>query len=209
MRIACSRSTAALAILVALVLLPSTAAAVGGAVFVKGGAMRLQDDTQIFDSQGHIPVNVNLNGVSYFTIDFGGEIRFRNGWAVGIEYLGYDNRFTTTSSPAPRGKASTAAVMLTAKKYFFDSGVVHPYVGVGPGFAHTTIRNTNLSSSTGELINDINFSVLLHAVLGLELRIDHLSLMLEVRHVNTGDKDFSVEYESTATGVLLGVGFNW
>jgi outer membrane protein W len=201
------RSTAALAILVALVLLPSTAAAVGGSVFIKGGAMRLQDDTQIFDSPSHIPVNVNLNDVSYFTIGFGGEIRLRNGWAVGIEYLGYDNRFTTVSSPAPRGKASTAAVMLTGKKYFFDSGIVHPYVGVGFGSVHTDVRRG--VDALGSQIGDSNFSLLLHAVLGMELRIDHLSVMLEVKGIYPGVANEDVEYDPTATGALLGLGFNW
>ena len=196
---------AAFLLLIATIALSPNAAAVGGAIFIKGGSMRLLDDSQAFDTARHIPVNVSLDENSYKAIGVAWELRFRRGWAVGAEYLGYDHRFTPSASPSARGSALTDAFMVTAKKYFINRGIFHPYVGGGIGLAHTDVSNNR----NGGTIDDLNFSVLLHATLGMELRIDNLSLIMEVKHINPAVSDVEVEYNPTATGVLLGVGFNW
>ena len=58
------RSAAALLLSAALVMLPGTAAA-GGALFIKGGAFRLQDDGQSIDLQQR-----NLDDTSHSTLAF-------------------------------------------------------------------------------------------------------------------------------------------
>jgi hypothetical protein len=194
---------ATLFFLAALAVSPGAAAA-GGAAYIKGGAMRLLDNGQAFDTPTHIPVSVNLDDISYRTIGFGWEKRLRHGWAVGTEYLNFRNRFTPSASPIT-GIAETHAFQVVAKKYFFDSGIFHPYVGGGFGTGYTDIDNTD----GGGVILDQYLSVLLHVALGMELRIDHLSFMLEVKHMYFGVSDNDVEYDPSATGVLLGMGFNW
>ena len=96
--------------------------------------------------------------------------------------------------------------MVSGKKYFFDSGNFHPYVGGGIGIGLTDISNNR----NGGSINRLNTPLFLHAVLGIELRVNNLSIMLETRHLEFNrDNSFDVEYDPTANGVLLGVGFNW
>jgi hypothetical protein len=200
---ACARSAATLLILAVLAVLPGTAAAVGGAFFIKGGAMRLEHTEQVFKTTTYNLANVNLDDVSNRTIGIGWEIRFRHGWAVGTEYLRYDHRFTPSAPPAARGKALTAVGMVTAKKYFFGSGGFHPYVGGGLGIGGADISN----HSSGGLINYVNSSFVLHAVLGIELRVDHLSFMLEAKTLAFEHRNLG--YDASATGVLAGMGFNW
>lgn len=196
---------AALLLLAATIALPPSAAAVGGAFFVKGGGMRLQNDSQAFDTPQHVLVNADLNGSSYKAIDLGWELRFRQGWTVGAEYLGYDHRFTSSATPSATGLALTDAFMVNAKRYFINGGRFHPYAGGGIGVALTDISNNR----SGGAIDDINVSLLAHAMLGIELRFDNLSLMLETKTLYYDNRKSDVEYNPSATGVLLGAGFNW
>lgn len=197
------RSVAILRFSVVLALLPGAAQA-AGAIFIKGGAMRLVGNDQTFEAPLHVPYRVNLDDVSQKALNIGWEKRFRHGLAVGTEYLGYQNKFTS-SAPAATGKAITHAFTAVAKKYFFDGGRFHPYVGGGIGTGITDVKNTY----SGGSIDDTNISLLLHAVIGMELRVDNLSLVLEARHMNFDVADVDVEYDPTATGMFLGVGLNW
>lgn len=185
--------------------LPSSVLAAGGALFIKGGSMFLQDDTQLFDTPSRVPVNVNLNNTSYRAIDFSWEIRFGRGWAIGTEYLAYDHRFTPTANPAQRGIALTDAFMVSAKKYFLSSGNFHPYLGTGFGLGITNISNNR----DGGTIDDTNFAAFFHAMLGVELRVDNLSFLLEAKTLFFDNSTNDVEYDPTASGIFLGAGFNW
>lgn len=205
MNSACRRSVATLLLSTALAVLPGSAVA-AGVVFIKGGAMHLMDNSQSFDTPAHIPENVTLDETSYKTINAGWELRLRHGWAVGTEYLGYNHRFTSSASPSARGTAETDAFMVSGKKYFFNSGNFYPYVGGGFGIGFTDISN---EGSGGQIEMDLNTSILLHAMLGVELRIDHLSFLLEAKHMKFDIRHIDVEYDPTATGMFLGVGFNW
>lgn len=185
--------------------LPSSTFAAGGAIFIKSGNMLLQDDAQLFDTPTHVPISVGLNNSSYRAIDVSWEIRFGRGWAVGTEYLAYDHRFTPSATPAAQGIALTDVFMVTAKKYFLDRGKFHPYLGAGIGLGFTDISN-NRNSGT---INDRNFSAIVHAMLGVELRVDNLSFLLEAKTLYFDDSSNNVEYDPAASGVFLGAGFNW
>ena len=179
----------------------------GGAIYIKGGAMRLQHDTQVFDETPLATlITVNLEDTSSRTINVGWEIRFRHGWAVGTEYLGYRHQFTPPASPTAQGFATTKALMVSGRKYFFDSGNFRPYVGGGIGIGETDINNKRNAGTVD--LSDI--SLFLHVVLGIEARFNNMSIMLEARHLASGrDNSFDVEYDPSATGVLLGMGFNW
>lgn len=192
-------------LLTVVVVLPSSAFAAGGAIFIKGGSMLLQDDNQLFDTPTHVPVNVGLNNSSYRAIDVSWELRFGRGWAMGTEYLGYDYRFTPSAAPAARGIALTDAFMVSAKKYFLESRKFHPYLGAGVGLALTDISNNR----SGGTIDDTSASAFVHAMLGIELRVDNLSFLLEAKSLYFDNASNNVEYDPTASGVFLGTGFNW
>jgi hypothetical protein len=190
----CTRSAAALLLSAALVILPGTAAA-GGALYIKGGALRLQDDTQMLDSLQH-----TLDDASNKTIGIGWEARKKNGLAFSIEYLNYRNEFTLPASLST-GEARTDVLQFGGKKYFIDSGIFHPFLGAGIGIGHTDINYTSSGSSNEDV------ALVLHAVLGMELRFDNLIFMLEAKHIYFNVD--SNQYDPTATGVLAGMGFNW
>jgi len=199
---ASGRSVAVLLVLTVVALLPGVAAA-GGALFIKGGAMRLEDNSQTFHTITNGADNASLDDVGTKTIGLGWEIRFRRGWAIGIEYLRYEQEFTSSASPNTSGTAVTAAGLLTAKKYFFDNSRFHPYIGAGIGLGGSDYSNT----SKGGLVNDTNSSIILHAALGVEMRIDHLSLLLEAKTLAFEHRNLG--YDASTTGVLLGVGYSW
>jgi len=200
---------AALLFLATLAVSPGAAGGIvaGGAIYIKGGTMRLQHDTQVFD-ESPLPtlITVNLEDTSSRTINVGWEIRFRRGWAVGTEYLGYRHQFTPAASPAAQGTATTKALMVSGRKYFFDSGNFYPYVGGGIGIGETEINNRRNAG----LVGRFDTSLFLHVVLGVEARFNNMSIMLEARHLAFDrDNSVDVEYDPSVSGVLLGVGFNW
>ena len=208
MESAYTRSTALLLILAVLVVLPTTAAAgsavPGGAMYIKGGSVQVQDTTQVFSNSAKSLIDVGLNAMSSRTLNVGWELRLRQGWAVGTEYLAYDNRFTPQGSTIP-GTAETRALMVTGKKYFLADGHFHPYVGGGIGTGATDVSN----SRAGGIVDDYNIHILLHALLGVELRIDDLSILLEARTLQYVVAHDKIDYNPSGTSVLLGVGFNW
>lgn len=180
-----------------LALLPTVAQA-GGAFLMKGGVMRLSDNTQYVDFESR-----NLDDTSNRTLAVNVEGRARNGMAFGAEYLTYRNEFT--SATAQSGEAKTQTMQFLAKKYFIDGGPVHPYVGVGVGFGRTNFNY--ISSGISYSDNDITLAI--QALLGLELRFDNLSFLAEVKHLYHDVASSGNEYDPTATGLFVGMGFNW
>ena len=178
-------------------MLPALAQA-GGALLMKGGAMRLSDDTQTLNA-----TSLTLDDTSNSTLAINVEGRVQNGMAFGAEYLTYRNDFTSTT--VPTGTAKTQTLQFLAKKYFIQGGPVHPYVGVGVGVGHTKINY----SGTASYFGDNNFALAIQALAGLELRFDNLSFLAEVKHLYHDVQSGGNEYDPTATGLFLGMGFNW
>jgi len=193
MHSACTRFVSALLLSAALVMIPGTAAA-GGALFIKGGAMRLQDDSQMINLAPR-----NLDETSYSTLAFSWEVRQKSGVALGMEFLTYRNEFTPPA--AEPGEAKTIALQFVGKKYFIDGGVFHPYVGGGVG-----VGRTNVSYGA---FSDEEFTLAIQVLLGFELRFDNLSFVLEGKHLYHDIESGGNEYDPTATGVFAGMGINW
>lgn len=178
-----------------LTMLPALAQA-GGAFLMKGGSMRLSDNTQTFDSDSRY-----LDDTSNSTFAINVEGRVQNGMAFGAEYLAYSHDFTSTT--AQTGEVKTQTLQFLAKKYFIQGGPAHPYVGVGVG-------RTNINySGTASSFADYDFALAIQALVGLELRFDNLSFLAEVKHLYHDVDSGGNEYDPTATGLFLGMGFNW
>lgn len=181
-----------------LALLPVMAHA-GGAFLVKGGILRLADDRQVLDLQSR-----ELDENSNATLAFNVEARKRNGVGLGFEYLSYRHDF---SSPAAEsGEARTQVAQFLGKKYFIDGGPVHPYIGFGVGAGKTNVAYVR---SNGTRFSDEEFTLALQALLGLELRFDNISVVAEVKHLYHDIEGGGNEYDPTATGLFVGMGFNW
>lgn len=185
-------------------LLPDVSWAVGGSIVVKGGVMRVIDSRQVFEEPPHLPVNVVLERDSNRTGGIGWEVRMRHGLAVGAEFLSYRNDFGPAGVPAT-GEAKTSALLAQGKKYFFDSGVFHPYIGGGFGLGSTHVNFVGAVTQ----IDDNNLSFVLHAVAGMEMRVESLSFTLEVRRLYFSVDGSDVEYDPSAFGAFFGAGVCW
>jgi len=174
-------------------------AAAGGAVIVKGGAAILSDDTQLIDNR--FATIDDASSARTFGLAFEHRTR-RNGMSFGIEYNSYRHDFTTAL--AEPGETHTQILQFVARKYFFERSMVRPFIGVGVGGGYTRAEYT----SGGLKEDDYVGSFVLQGVLGVEFRVENLSLMLEAKrfwHEPGGSDD----YNATATGVYGGIGFNW
>ena len=168
----------------------------GGAVLMKGGSMSLRDDRQTVDF-----TQLSFDGNSSRAFAFNVEGRKRNGVALGGEYISYHHDFSTPT--AQTGTAETQLVQFLAKKYFIQGGPLHPYLGVGLGLGHTYIN------SGTAFVSDIEFTLAIQALVGIELRFDNLSFLAEVKHLYHDIESGGNEYNPTATGFFVGMGFNW
>lgn len=196
-------ASAIVLLLLATLAAPANAANTGGAVTIKGGAIRLDHDNQVFPASTGASTAVHLEDTSFRTIGIGWEVRFRRGWAVGMEYLRYEHQFAPLATPAAGGMAKTTVAMVSPKKYFLDNGNWHPYVGGGIGIGSVGYNNR----SNGGLNNDSHVGLVLHALLGVELRIDRMSFLLEAKTMSFPSRNLG--YDASATGVLFGMGYHW
>ena len=180
-----------------LMVLPALAQA-GGAFLVKGGTMRLSDDRQSLNFVSQ-ELDENSNG----TLAFNVESRKRNGVAFGFEYMTYRHDFS--SAAVDSGEARTQSAQFLGKKYFIEGGPVHPYIGFGIGGGKTNVTFV----SGGTQYSDEEFTLALQALLGVELRFDNISVITEVKHMYHDIEGGGNEYDPTATGIFVGMGFNW
>jgi hypothetical protein len=197
MRLAIPQFAMPILVTVALGATPTLAQA-GGAFLAKGGAMRLTDDAQQLDLQTR-----NLDESSAGTLGFSWELRRKGGATFGIEFLTYRNSFTPPFGEP--GEAKTWAVQFLGKKYFIDGGPFHPFFGAGLGPGRTRVSYHN----AGVEFSDEEFTLVLQAVLGMELRFDNLAFSLEAKHLYHDVESGGNEYDPTANGVFAGVGFTW
>lgn len=160
---------------------------------VKGGAVRLQDDTQYFGGALR-----GLDDTSHNTFALGWEHRRRHGVAFGMEYLSYRNEFTPPSPPGT-GLAKTQVLQFIVRKYFEQAPVVHPFVGFGIGTSQTTV-----TYDTPTLYSKYDWNPALQLNGGIEFRIDqNFAASIEVKGLFY-DVD-SNHYNPSATGVFLGM----
>lgn len=195
-RNACSRAALALSILLAVIATP--AARAGGAVIVKGGAVTLLDDTQMIDN---ILSTFDESSARTFGVAFEHRTR-RNGLSFGIEYNSYRHDFT--NALLEPGDTHTQILQFVVRKYFYEQSPVRPFIGLGVGGGYTHAEHR----AAGFTWDEYYGSFALQGVLGVEFKIENLSLMLEVKNFwhEPGGSD---EYNASATGLYGGIGFNW
>ena len=192
---ACLRTT-----LLAAVLVAPVAAQADDALYLKGGFTRLTDNTQVFNS---LPRTFDADGTGNFGILF--EHRTRRDISLGVELLNYRNDFSPAGEFVPAagaGVASTRSVQFVVKKYL-GHNVFRPFFGLGIGLAHTEVDYND----TGWTDDDVGLA--LQAMFGLELRFQGMGLMFEVKRM-AYDMDSSLsDYNPSAIGLFVGIGFNW
>lgn len=183
-------------LVIGLIALSPAMAQAGGAFIIKGGVARLADDTQMVGS-----TQLTMDESSSRAIAINVEGRKHNGMAFGGEYLTYRHDYSFPVSQT--GEARTQTLQFLAKKYFIKDGLLHPYIGIGIGFGWADI-----TSSAG-LTSDIEVGIGAQALVGIELRFDNLSFQAEVKQLYFDIDGSGNNYDPTATGAFVGLGFNW
>ena len=172
-------------------------ASAGGAFLAKGGVVRLADDTQSLDAAQMR----TFDETSQSTMGLSIEARKRSGVTFGAEFLTFRHDFTPPF--ADPGEGRVWVLQFIGKKYFFDQGPVHPFIGAGLGPARVRYSYNN----AGNKYSDDDIVLTLNATVGLELRFDNLSFMLEARNMYFDTE--SGKYDPSGVAVLAGFGFNW
>lgn len=137
-----------------------------------------------------------------------GEWRFQNGFALGIEFMGHSQEYSTTGF-AGSGEMAVTSLLFNAKKYFRPSKVVQPYIGLGLG---STV--TDFSPGDGGAVGITGSAVgfAFQGMTGVAFRWRHLGIYSEIKYVSaetegtdaiTGNKE-TVD----ASGIGLFGGFN-
>jgi opacity protein-like surface antigen len=182
-------------LLASLLIASPTLTEAGGAFLFKAGTVRLNDTSQLLDSAPR-----DLDDVSYSTLTLNLEARRKSGVAFGAEFITYRHDFTPPTSPEP-GVARTRTLQFVGKKYFKVGGPLHPYLGAGIGGGHTEVTYPGFT--------DDEFTLVLQAVLGLEMRFENLSFVVEAKHLYHDIEGGGNEYDPSGTGFFAGMGFNW
>jgi Outer membrane protein beta-barrel domain len=192
-----TRRLSALLVLVLGLSCLSPVAWADGAFLFKLGNLQLRDTTQTLD----IDHEFERNSASAYGAMV--EHRFRrSGIGIGAEYALYRHEYTPPGDP--KGMAETRALMFSARKYFLYDKPVRPFIGFGLGIGRTRIDNAGPTP-----YNDKEFTTVFQGTAGVEFRIENLSIMVEVRHLQHDIEGGGNEYDPTATGLFAGFGLNW
>jgi len=133
-----------------------------------------------------------------------GEWRFRSGFAVGLEFFGHSQEYTTDGATGS-GEMAATNLLFNFKKYFRPSAVVQPYLGVGFG---STVADFSPGSSSG--VSGITGTVggfAVQGMAGVAFRWRHVGIYTEFKYVSAeaeGTDSFTGLSESVD---LSGTGF--
>ncbi len=123
------------------------------------------------------------------------EYQYYNGFALGLEFVGFKNSWTQTNGA--QGSLTTTVFMVNGKKYFPIGEMFRPYVGIGVGSAATSFSGDitgNTSGFSSQLIG------------GAELRFGKVGLYLEGKALSAKTKDSNSEtVDVSGKGVFAGV----
>lgn len=174
--------------------LGSASAMAGSAIIMKLGQVELWDDSQFLGTQER-----TFDDRSRRTFGFAWEHRNRRNIGFGMEYLTYRHDYRPATA-ASGGQAKTQMILFSARKYFIDSGVFHPFVGMGMGIGHTSV------TGGPDLSPDVNFQV--QANTGIEFRFDNIGFLVEVKGLyNDSDGPVNNRYDPSGTAVFGGMSF--
>lgn len=173
--------------------LGSVSAMAGNAITMKLGQVKLWDDTQLLGAQERV-----FDDSSGRTFGLAWEHRSRSGVGLGVEYITY--RHDYTPSTRNMGEAKTQMILFSARKYFIDSGVFHPFLGMGMGLGHTSVTGgPNLSP-------EVDFQAQVNT--GIEFRFDNIGFLVEVKGLYNDSKGPSNNrYDPSGTGIFGGMSF--
>lgn len=177
-------------------MMAATAAAHAESVLmIKGGSYTLDDERQAivlnngFGATTVVNAAFDEDATGVFGLAY--EWRFRDGFAVGPELFHFQNDWSGVLTTA-RGDVDNYVINVVGRKYFAPTPWLHPYLGVGAGFAIA-----DLSGS----ISGSGFGFAAQGVAGIELKAGSAGFFVEVKKLigNVEDsEDGDVDIGGTA-----------
>ena len=162
------------------------------AVIAKTGSFKLATTSQTLGGQASA-----YDKSSKPVAGFEAEFRHQDGFAVGAEVFYYKNDITATGT-AFQGTQTVISTTLNGKYYFGgESGMFHPYLGAGVGFAGAKFGGDIQGKSGGPAFQ---------GMLGLDLRFSSVGLYLEYKYLNSTTSDSANQkIKVGGSGILAGV----
>lgn len=150
-------------------------AANGVTLIFKLGQFTLASDSQT--------ILGSLRSFSATNVAYGveGEWRFQNGFALGVEFLGHGQEYSTAGATGS-GDMTVTSFLFNAKKYFRPAKMVQPYFGVGIGSTATDFSAGDSSGAAGITGSAVGFAF--QGMAGVALRWRHVGIYSELKYVN-------------------------
>lgn len=138
-----------------------------------------------------------------------GEWRFQNGFALGLEFMGHGQEYSTTGATGS-GDMTVTSLLFNAKKYFRPSKVFQPYLGAGLGSMVTDFSPGDSGGTAGITGSAVGFAF--QGMAGVAFRWRHFGIYSEIKYVSAeteGTDAVSGTKETVdASGIGLFGGFN-
>ncbi len=162
----------------------------GLTMIIKMGSFQLASASQQILGQ---TFNFSSAGLAY---GLEGEYRLENGFAFGMEVLGYSQDYTVTGFPLG-GDMAVTNIFFNAKKYFRPGSIAQPYLGAGIGAATSSFGGALTGSAGGTAIQ---------GMAGIAFRWQQFGIYTEFKYASAKVEDASGEQvDVSGTGLFAGL----
>jgi hypothetical protein len=162
------------------------------AVIAKTGVFKLSTPSQTIGG-----LSTSFDKSSKPVFGFEAEFRHQNGFAMGAELFYYKNDLTVAGTTFT-GQQTVISTTLNGKYYFGGTtGVFHPFVGAGVGFAGAKFGGDIAGRASGPEFQ---------GMLGMDLRFSSVGLYLEYKYLSaTASDSANQKIKTGGSGILAGV----
>jgi len=168
----------------------------GFALLLKGGQFTLSNDRQEI---GNVDRDVDDKASGVYSIE--AYYQFRNGFAVGIEYMGYSSEISTPGY-SDKNDIDVTTVFVNGKKYFRTDSHFQPYIGAGLGGTSTDVSGPTINGSTS------GFSY--QAMVGAEYRGKTFGVFGEYKYINADtESDNNEKIDLSGSGFFAGISLHF
>lgn len=168
------------------------------ALIAKTGAFKLATEHQDISTNPAFPSTFEKSSKPFAAVEL--EYRDPAGYAIGGEFIYYKNNFAVDASTL-KGAQTTYVGTLNAKYYMEATRWLHPFLGVGLGFAR--------SSFSGDFTGTAS-SFAFQGMAGADIRFsDSVGLYLEYKYLNAPTRTQDQEIKASGSGFVAGLSFQF
>jgi len=168
----------------------------GFALLLKGGQFTLSNDSQKI---GNVDRDVNDKASGVYSIE--AYYQLRNGFTVGVEYMGYSTEIHTPGF-SDKNDVDVTGIFINGKKYFQTDSHFQPYIGAGLGGTSTDVSGPTINGSTS------GFSY--QVMVGAEYRGKSFGVFGEYKYINADtESDNNEKIDLSGSGFFAGISLHF